>query len=373
MIRALLKRGYIATRRLALLPLRAVVKQVIPETAGLKNILFLRHDGIGDMVLSTPVFRALKEGIPHAVLTVLAGPGNRDVLSGNPFVDEVMLYEPGLSGTVKMLRELRRRSFDIVIDPFLTYKLHTAFLALLSGAGCRLGFAIAGREVFFNLRCPEADDRRSISEQTLDMARALGLNPRDSMPRLYVSTREREAAWESLKAKGAAKGDILVGIHPGGRYESQRWPAGRFAMVADYIMSVYNARVVLFGAEGDREAVQFIRKVMSNTPLLMDGVGLRSFIAALSCCRLLICNNSGPLHIASALGIPSVSTMGPTVPWLWWPRGEGHIVIRKDLPCSPCSLAVCASHRCMKLITVEEVIHAAGTQLDRINLDINAA
>ncbi len=370
MIRCLLKRGYLATRKLAMLPFRAFVKEVMPETAGLRNILFLRHDGIGDMVLSTPAFRALKEGMPHARLTVLASPRNRDILSGNPFVDEVMLYEPGLSGTVKIIRELRRRSFDIVIDPFLSYKLHTALLAVLSGAGYRLGFAVSGREVFFNLRCPEGDERRSVSAQTLDMARALGLNPRDSMPRLYVSGREREEAWENLRKKGAVKGDILVGIHPGGRYESQRWPAGRFAMAADYMISVYRARVVLFGAEDDRETVRFIRKVMSNRPLLMDEAGLRAFIAALSCCSLLICNNSGPLHIASALGIPSVSTMGPTAPRLWWPEGEGHIVIRKNLPCSPCGLPACRSHACMKLISVEEVLQAAGSQLERIKRNV---
>jgi len=99
--------------------------------------------------------------------------------------------------------------------------------------------------------------------------------------------------------------------------------------------------------------------------IAMPELGLRGVMAALNRCNLLLCNNSGPLHVASALGVPTVSTMGPTIPHLWWPIGGIHTVLRKDLPCSPCQRGRCKWHDCMKLITVDEITGAAKAQIEK--------
>jgi ADP-heptose:LPS heptosyltransferase len=101
---------------------------------------------------------------------------------------------------------------------------------------------------------------------------------------------------------------------------------------------------------------------------VLSGLELRQFMAYLSQCQLLICNNTGPLHIASGLGIPTVSTMGPTVPQLWWPLGKNHIVIRKGLACSPCSRGVCSSHECLESISVAEMEEAVESLLERLGV-----
>ncbi|MEK7846329.1 MAG: glycosyltransferase family 9 protein, partial [Nitrospinota bacterium] len=96
---------------------------------------------------------------------------------------------------------------------------------------------------------------------------------------------------------------------------------------------------------------------------IIEHTGLRVFISLLSHCHLLLCNNSGPLHIATALKIPTVSTMGPSVPYLWWPAGENNIVLRKEIECSPCNKGLCSGHECMELITIDDMMEAVEKQL----------
>jgi len=129
MFKDLLKRIYLRIRSSVLSLFYPLRKVVMPEKEELRNILFLRFDRIGDMVLSTPAIRALKEGVPGAKVSVLASSLNKEILLGNPFVDDIMVYANGLFKTIKMIRDLRKRSFDLVIDPFLTYELWTAFLS----------------------------------------------------------------------------------------------------------------------------------------------------------------------------------------------------------------------------------------------------
>jgi len=120
---------------------------------------------------------------------------------------------------------------------------------------------------------------------------------------------------------------------------------------------------LIFGAKREQKQITNIVKSMQNQPIVVNEIGLREFIAVLSFCNLLLCNNSGPLHIASGLGIPTVSTMGPTVPYLWLPIGKNHIVLRKALDCSPCDKAVCEEHYCMREISVEDFWEAVLIQL----------
>ena len=107
---------------------------------------------------------------------------------------------------------------------------------------------------------------------------------------------------------------------------------------------------------------------MKKTPVVFLNFPVRNLLALIQHCRLLVCNNSGPLHLATALGTPTVSLMGPTLPDRWWPRGEGHLVIRKDLPCMPCNEGFCRIKTldCMNQITVEEVLDAVGKQVLKI-------
>jgi ADP-heptose:LPS heptosyltransferase len=169
-----------------------------------------------------------------------------------------------------------------------------------------------------------------------------------------------------LKEKGADESDFLIGCHPGGHFSSQRWPIDNFSRLADEIIERYNAKIIIIGNHAEKKLIGKMKQLMKGQGLEFIGLPLDKVTALISLFGLFIANNSGPLHIACALNIPTVSTMGPTDPFLWWPQGENHIVLRNEMDCSPCSKPVCTKHACMRSISVEEMMAAVDSQIKRI-------
>ncbi|MDD5044350.1 MAG: glycosyltransferase family 9 protein [Candidatus Omnitrophica bacterium] len=323
------------------------------EGEEIKTILFIRHDRIGDMVLSTPVFPALKRRFPSARIIVLASTRNKEIIASDPYVDEILLYNSlGL-----FRRSCSQRKIDLAIDPFCTYGLKTAFLAYLSGAKFRIGFEKAGREIFFNLKGPGLDGAGTILKHHEMLVRALGIETKDFTPRLYLSQEEISSARNAILSRGIKEGEFKIVVHPGGFYPSQRWGFERFSALCKEITQRLNAKIIFFTED---------KELNISNVFNFSHLGLRQVMSIIGQAELFIGNNSGPLHIACALGIPTVSTMGPSDPMLWWPQGENNIVIRKDLPCSPCHRPACSVRDCMGLITVEEMFMAVEKQMEKL-------
>ena len=349
-INEIVKRIYLSVRAIFLWPLCLIKPMRSPEPGSIKEILFLRHDRIGDMALSLPAIRLLKNSFPHARLTVVASISNKDILSNNPYVDEVLVY----NGTSDYIKQVRRKKFDLAIDPFHNnHELKPAFMTILSGARYRIGFALAGREVFFSMKAPLYDEKKSFAQLMMLILSELGITDDKSDEPLIFITHDEET--EAEKSISTLSGRRLVAIHPGAFYSSQRWPIDRFAEIAKDL-SHHGFGVIFFAPA--KEFPDFDKTVFKDSShvLIISDIPMRRFIALLSLCEILICNNSGPLHIAGALKIKTVSMMGPTVPAVWWPHGKGHVVIRRGYPCSPCNKAVCETHECMADITVKDVL-----------------
>jgi ADP-heptose:LPS heptosyltransferase len=204
-------------------------------------------------------------------------------------------------------------------------------------------------------------------DEFLNVVGSIGVTADDTRLVLSAPADAEAEVRRYLEAGGVRDDELLVGIHPGGHYWTQRWPPERFARLSDAITEEYKAKAVLITGPGEGPLAGEVLSKMSRPPLVFSGRPTGHLIALIWRCDLLICNNSGPLHIAAALGTPTVSMMGPTIPERWWPRGEGHIVIRKDLPCMPCNEGRCpiGTHDCMRLITVQDVIDAVESQLSR--------
>ena len=349
-INEIVKRIYLSVRAIFLRPLCLIKPMRSPEPGSIKEILFLRHDRIGDMALSLPAIRLLKNSFPHARLTVVASMSNKDVLSNNPYVDEVLVY----NGIFDYIRHVRHRGYDLAIDPFHNnHELKPAFMTMLSGARYRIGFALAGREVFFSMKAPLYDEKKSFMQLMMLILSELGIaNDKSDEPLIFITHDEKTEAEKSIST---LSGRRLVAIHPGAFYSSQRWPIDRFAEIAKDL-SCHGFGVIFFAPA--KEFPDFDKTVFKDSShvLVISDIQMRRFIALLSLCEILICNNSGPLHIAGALKIKTVSMMGPTVPAVWWPHGKGHVVIRRGYPCSPCNKAVCETHECMADIMVKEVL-----------------
>ena len=355
-----MKEVYLKIRKILLTPFLILRRTKTPEE-GIKRVLFLRYDRVGDMVFSTAVFKALKRRYPTAMLTVLASERNYEIIQNNPNVDEILIYK----GFGWFIKEIRARNFDLAIDPFFTYELKQAFMAYLSGAKYRIGFEEAGREIFFNVRGQTILPEKNMVEHLLDLSEKIGAKREGCEPEIFLTEEENKWASGLLSEKGLDTA-IKIAIHLGAFYPSQRWPALRFGKIAKRIVEEYEIKVLLFGDKGEKLLLETVRDIAGDKTEIFCGLRLRQFIVLLNYCNLLICNNSGPLHIASALKIPTVSIMGPTVTPLWLPWGKNHIVIRKELPCSPCNKAECEDHSCMGLITVEEVMDAVKSQVDKI-------
>lgn len=332
----------------------------------ISNILFVRIDRIGDMVLSTPAIKALKRAYPRAALTVLTSPANGDVVTHNPHVDRIITYEKQLRLRKKLglIRQLRRIHFDLAVDPYADYELLPALLAFLSGAAVRIGYAAFGREVFFNLAAPTINDNQHFIDITCGILKPLKIDVQDQKPEIFLSTEEANWAKEWLNRSGLGR-KPLVGIHPGAHYESQRWPPEYFANLIDLLHADGETDVLLFGGPGDEAVCKKIERKTAAPVRSHIGGHMRRFVALLASCRVLICNNSGPLHLAVALNVPTVSMMGPTDKTKWMPLGDSHRVFRMDhLPCIGCNLGYCKikTHDCMRTI-VPGMVRAELNQL----------
>ena len=321
----------------------------------------MRIDRIGDVVVSLPALKALKDVFPQCRLTLILKERNLPLLKALPWIDELVAYK-GFWGTVWFLR---RRRFDLVVDLLMDYSLKTAWLAYLSKSVLTVGFDLEGRGRLFNAALKPPPGRKLMSQHLLDLSRFLaglsGLdkeNIKDSLPELVVPQDNKAFAEDFLKKGGINQGDFVVAMHPGGYFPSQRWRIEGFAGLADVLSRRYQAKIIVLAGADDARMIEKFRGLVKAEALICSGLSLDKIAAIIARSDIFIGNNSGLLHIAAALGRPTVSTMGPTVPWLWMPQGDNQIVIRHTLECAPCSRGVCGEHKCMDLITMEEMLKA---------------
>ena len=361
-MKTILKSIYLKIRGSALkaLSLFFIKKKSLPSHRDIQSILSIRIDRVGDMVLSTPAFRAIKAALPHVRLTVMASPANAAILKNNPDVDDVVIYDrfAGLHDKINLIKKLRSQHFNLAIDPHNDYELKTAFLAALSGAANRIGYAAFGREIFFNHPPSVIRENRPFVDVALDLLQDIDISATNRSPKVYISEDEQDWAKKWMIQNGL-QGKASVGIHPGAHYKTQRWLPEYYAELIQLIRRQPQTGIILFGGPSDAKVIEEIVARVKNGICVSIQDNLRYLAALLAQCQMFICNNSGPLHIAVALDIPTISFMGPTVKEQWIPVGSIHRVLRRDdLPCIGCNLGYCKikSHDCMRLIRPETVI-----------------
>jgi lipopolysaccharide heptosyltransferase II len=328
----------------------------------IKKILFIRIDRIGDIVLSTPTLKALKEAYPQSKITVLASPSNNPLIFNNPNVDHIVVYDRcgRLIDRIRVIQKLRESGFDLAIDGYADYELETALIAFFSGAKRRIGYASYGREIFFNVQAPKIDDSQHFVDLTLDVMKPIGVMTKDRTPEIYLTGDEKKWAGDWLNKNGLGSNPV-IGIHPGAYYETQRWLPERFAELIEVLQKDKKLVPIIFGSPDDEHLVNRICSILHGEVTTYIAHDLRKLAALISCCHVFVCNNSGPLHISVAIGTPTISFMGPTIKERWMPIGDIHIVLRiDDLPCIGCNLGSCKikTHDCMRLITADMVMEA---------------
>ncbi|MDY0189381.1 MAG: lipopolysaccharide heptosyltransferase II [Desulfuromonas sp.] len=332
----------------------------------LHKILVRATNWLGDAVMTTPALAGLRHHYPQAEIVLLANPLVAQMFSFHPSIDRVMVYDKrgvhkGVKGFWRMVKELRQQHFDGAI--LLQNAIEAAFLAACAGIPCRAGYATDGRRLLLNYPVSISGSDK-ILHHTLyyrQMLIRLGISA-DEVP-VSLACTEAEHRWAS---ELLADNDIIT-INPGAAYGSaKRWLPERFAEVADTLAARYGAKIVLTGGPGEREIGDDIAQAMHTPVLNMVGqTSVRQMMALLAHSRLLVSNDSGPMHVASAFAVPIVAVFGSTDHTTTCPASDNVRIVRKPTDCAPCLLRQCPTdHRCMTAITAADVIQAATELLD---------
>jgi predicted lipopolysaccharide heptosyltransferase III len=339
------------------------------------RILIIKLRAIGDVVLATPVIENLRRRYPDRYIAFLTEEASADIVADNPFLHECIVLERKRWRTLPwrgrireqadFLRTLRRKRFDLVIDLFGNPR--SAILTLLSGAPHRVGFAFRGRRHCYTLQVPPAGGEVHEVDFNLDALRALGVPVVTTRPRIHIPAPAGQRARDWLARQEGQKERPLIGLNPGGGWAIKRWPPERFAVLADALMEACGVRILLFWGPGERPIVEAVVRSMRGTPLILPEVSLKELAAYLQCCALLISNDSGPMHMAAALGVPTVGIFGPTNPALQGPYGAGHRVVRQEtVPCLGCNRLTCPiGNLCMTTLAPETVFQAVQPYLQQ--------
>ena len=328
-----------------------------------RNILAIKLRYLGDVLLATPTLHALKVAYPKARLTVLVNRGTEDILRGNPHVDEILPLDRGsLLQQSRFALEIRRRRFDTVVD--LTDGDRAAFLTWISGAPVRIGFNAEHR---WTGRCyttvVRGEDGAHRIERDLAALSPLHIEATDRIPRIWL-TPEDDARVDKLVGElGIPKDRSWVLIQPGARYWFKAWPPERFAELADRLDDRFGCQILVGGSPQEKTLTQTVVNRAKSRLLNIGGRSdVRTLAALLKRSVLFVGNDTGAMHIASAVGTPVLGLFGPSNPMEWGPRGGGRSeAIYKGLDCRVCFHPTCrrGEQNCMKLITVEEAMAAA--------------
>jgi len=329
----------------------------------MKKILVVNVNWLGDVVFSTPVFRALREKYPHAKISCLAVPRVVNILKQVPFIDEILVYdEKGadrfLFGKLKLISRLRGKGFDAA---FLLHGSWTrALLVFLAGIPIRVGYATKNRG--WLLTHPVSMDKGLVhrSDFYLKVPETLGIVTGNHATVLELDDEAVEHVNSMLSNFQIQDGDFCVVAHIGGNWNLKRWPVENFAKLFDALVEEFKAKVIVCGGEDD---VALAREVsgLSKYPLyhLAGKTSFNELAALMKKASVVISADSGPMHIASSVGAPVIGLFGPTHPTVTGPRGSGRsILIRHDVGCNakPCYYLKCPDNVCMKAITVNNVI-----------------
>jgi heptosyltransferase-2 len=336
------------------------------------RILIRAVNWLGDAVMTTPAIGAIRTSFPSARITLLATPLVAELFSPHKDIDEVILYDKkglhaGLAGRFRLARELKKRRFDMAI--LLQNALDAALIARLAGIPVRIGYRTDGRGLLLTHGCPVTDETRRLHhvEYYLNMLSHFGIVAQSKGLSLTVTEEEERGAAELLREGGIGPGDFLLGINPGATYGSaKRWYPERFAAVADELCGRWNGKTVITGGPDERGIVDEISAAAKVKCLNLAGrTSVRQLMALIKRCNIFISNDSGPMHIAAALNVPLVAIFGPTDHTATSPFSDRALVVRRDAECAPCLLRECPTdHRCMKAVTVEDVVNAASELRD---------
>ena len=325
---------------------KQVSKQI--DLDQIRRILILRMGPLGETLLTTPVIRALRRRFPEAYIAYMVAPGREDLVSENPNLDEVITYSVSIP---KLIYNMAKRSFQmaVVLQPTFRLVLHT-FLARIP---FRIGFETnSGKGRLLHVAVANNINQHETTRY-LDVVRGIGIEPDSEEPEMFVNPVAQKWADDFLASVGVPSDRPLIGLNPGSGSESRRWSKTGFAQVGDQLHQEYNAQIFITAGDAEGSLPHEVADLMSCSPVILTGITPMQLGAMLQKCRLYISNDTGPMHMSTAVKIPTIALFGASNPRQWGPHWHPHTIIaRKN----------------MEEITVEDVLEAANLSLSHLDL-----
>lgn len=330
-----------------------------------KKILIVKPSSLGDVVHSLPFLNAVKSGFPKAEIHWVIARGLEGLLEGHPMIDRLIVInkddwkraaKAGKTAAEigRLFKSLREECYDLVVD--LQGLFRSGIITMATGAPMRMGFEEAreGSRFFYNRRITGGKETHAV-DRYLKVAGALGCDTGEAVfpfPLVKSEAEEVSRLQESLKEYAV--------VVPGARWETKVWPAGNFGKVA----SMLPWKTVVIGSRADEQKAEEVVRASGGKAFSLAGkTSLRELIAIMRQAKLVISNDSGPMHIAAGFNVPVVAIFGPTSPRRTGPYGEGHIIVTSDVDCAPCFRKRCGDLKCMEGITVAKVLEKIDNRI----------
>lgn len=339
-----------------------------------RSILIIELWGIGDLVMMSPALKTLREHYPQAHISLLAKNTARELFAHSPYIQDFIIFDfpwtrfrkkyafwkwnwSGLLGTIN---KLRQKKFDLVIDG--RGDIRNNLLSFLTNGKRRIGYSCTGGGYFLtDALFPKGKNRHRI-DTWRGLLNYLGIETDNFKPGLYIAQEEQKTARNFLIKQGIKNGELLVGIHPGAKIKSRCWPLANFARVAEHIRDTFSAKIIVF-----MEPEGYGEEIPIKGDFIKAKIPLREMICLVNLVDLLVCNDSGAMHIAVAVDTKTLSIFGPGDYKLIGPYGMGHaIVADNEIDCRPC-FDSCKHDKalCLNRISVDMVVNAANSILTK--------
>ena len=337
------------------------------------EILIVKLSAIGDVVHTLPFLDVLQKNFPRAKIDWLVEEGAAGIIEGHPAIRRVIIsrrnfwgkrliedkrFLPVFREVLSFIKDLRGHRYDWVID--LQGLLKSGALVGLARGGRKVGMTGAREGAWLFLKEPSVsvNYHQHAIERYLDVAAYLGCTRDEWDSRIPVFEAQKRLVEQMLQGDGL-RGKSLVAINPMAKWKTKLWEPELFAALGDRILKDFSCRIIFTGSKGDRPVIEKISSMMKTRPSNFAGrTGLKELADLYGRCRVLITTDTGPMHMAAAMGCPVVALFGPTSALRTGPYGAGHSVITSGVDCSPCFKKTCDQWSCMRDITVDSVYEA---------------
>lgn len=289
------------------------------------RILIIRLAPLGETVLTTPVVRALRYRFPDAYIAYMVAPTREDLVSANPHLNEVLTYQTAVP---KLIYQMARRKFQlaVVLQPTFRLVLHT----FLAGIPFRVGFETnTGGQKLLNLAVPNNTAQHE-TQRYLDIVRALGVEAVDDEPEVFVNNVGKAWVDNFLADLNLNDGCPLIGLNPGAATTYRRWSAGNFARLGDLLQETYNAHIIITTGPREGELGAQVAKQMAYSPVIINSATPMQLAALLQRCHLYISNDTGPMHLSTAVNTPTIALFGASNLIQWAPPWGKHAVVARE-------------------------------------------